>query len=70
MEEHLLKGRIVKRLLYTETVVEDKIKSLDETDFYKKQKRVALVARTERSHHEQAEPVLLCWYLTLLLPFL
>ena len=32
----------VKRLLYTETVVEDKIKSLDETDFYKKQKRVAL----------------------------
>ena len=42
VDEHLLKGRIVKRLLYTETVVEDKIKSLDETDFYKKQKRVAL----------------------------
>ena len=42
VSEHLLKGRIVKRLLYTETVVEDKIKSLDETDFYKKQKRVAL----------------------------
>ena len=41
VDEHLLKGRIVKRLLYTETV-EDKIKSLDETDFYKKQKRVAL----------------------------
>lgn len=42
VDEHLLKGRIVKRLLYTETVAEDKIKSLDETDFYKKQKRVAL----------------------------
>ena len=42
VDEHLLKGRIVKRLLYTETVVEDKIKSLDETDFYKKPKRVAL----------------------------
>ena len=40
--EHLLKGRIVKRLLYTETVAEDKIKSLDQTDFYKKQMRVAL----------------------------
>ena len=42
VEEHLLKGRIVKRLLYTETVQEDAIKSLNETDFYKKQKRVAL----------------------------
>lgn len=42
VDEHLLKGRIVKRLLYTETVVEDKIKSLDQTDFYKKQMRVAL----------------------------
>ena len=42
VDEHLLKGRIVKRLLYTETVAEDKIKSLDQTDFYKKQMRVAL----------------------------
>ncbi|MGI5966252.1 MAG: NADH-quinone oxidoreductase subunit NuoF [Anaerotruncus rubiinfantis] len=42
VEEHLLKGRIVKRLLYTETVQEDAIKSLSDTDFYKKQKRVAL----------------------------
>ena len=40
--EHLLKGRIVKRLLYSESVQEDTIKSLGETDFYKKQKRVAL----------------------------
>ena len=42
VEEHLLKGRIVKRLLYQETVAEDNIKSLQEVDFYKKQKRVAL----------------------------
>ncbi len=42
VEEHLLKGRIVKRLLYSETVQEDTIKSLGETQFYKKQMRVAL----------------------------
>ena len=42
VSEHLLKGRIVKRLLYSETVEEDNIKSLNETDFYKKQHRVAL----------------------------
>ena len=42
VEEHLLKGRLVKRLLYTETVAEDTILSLDNTDFYRKQKRVAL----------------------------
>jgi len=40
--EHLLKGRLVKRLLYTETVVADTVLSLDDTDFYRKQKRVAL----------------------------
>ncbi len=42
VEEHLLKGRIVKRLLYSETVEEDNIKSLNETQFYAKQMRVAL----------------------------
>ncbi len=42
VEEHLLKGRIVTRLLYQETVAEDTIKSLNKTDFYAKQKRVAL----------------------------
>ena len=42
VEEHLLKGRIVKRLLYSETVEEDNIKSLNEVGFYKSQKRVAL----------------------------
>jgi NADP-reducing hydrogenase subunit HndC len=43
VSEHLLKGRIVERLLYHETVCEvDGIKSLNETGFYKKQLRVAL----------------------------
>lgn len=43
VSEHLLKGRIVSRLLYHETVVdENTIKSLNETDFYKKQMRIAL----------------------------
>ncbi|MEG1519877.1 MAG: NAD(P)H-dependent oxidoreductase subunit E, partial [Clostridia bacterium] len=42
IDEHIQKGRIVKRLLYKETVVGDGIKSLNETNFYKKQKRVAL----------------------------
>ena len=41
--EHLLKGRIVKRLLYQETVQDDDtIESLNNTNFYKKQHRVAL----------------------------
>ena len=42
VEEHLLKGRIVTRLLYQETVEEDTVKSLKNTQFYAKQKRVAL----------------------------
>ena len=42
--EHLLKGRIVKRLVYDETInqEDDTIKSLNEVDFYKKQMRIAL----------------------------
>jgi NADH:ubiquinone oxidoreductase subunit F (NADH-binding)/(2Fe-2S) ferredoxin/Pyruvate/2-oxoacid:ferredoxin oxidoreductase delta subunit len=42
VSEHLLKGRVVTRLLYDETVEKDAIKSLNETAFYKKQVRVAL----------------------------
>ncbi len=42
VEEHLLKGRPVKRLLYQETVTSTGIKALIDTDFYKKQYRVAL----------------------------
>lgn len=42
VEEHLVKGRILKRLVYHESIEQDKIKSLDEVGFYKKQMRVAL----------------------------
>lgn len=43
VSEHLLNGRIVTRLLYHETVLEDGgIQSLNETNFYKKQMRLAL----------------------------
>ncbi len=42
VEEHLLKGRVVKRLLYQETVVGEQVRSLNETDFYAKQHRLAL----------------------------
>ena len=42
VSEHLLKGRIVQRLLYTETVTVDGVKALNDTNFYKKQHRVAL----------------------------
>ena len=42
VSEHLLKGRMVTRLLYDETVSDNGIKALNETDFYKKQVRVAL----------------------------
>ncbi len=44
VEEHLLKGRIVKRLLYDETIQEDsdEVKSLNDVKFYEKQLRIAL----------------------------
>ena len=46
VEEHLLKGRIVERLVYNDKAedkeVEETVASLSETQFYKKQKRVAL----------------------------
>ncbi len=42
VSEHLLKGRVVTRLLYDETVQEADVIPLAETGFYKKQKRVAL----------------------------
>jgi NADP-reducing hydrogenase subunit HndC len=42
VNEHLLKGRPVKRLLYEETVTPSGIKALGDTDFYKKQHRIAL----------------------------
>lgn len=43
VSEHLVKGRVVADLLYKKSVTEDgKIRALEEIDFYKKQKRVAL----------------------------
>jgi len=42
VNEHLVKGRPVKRLIYDETLSGDEILSLNETGFYKKQHRVAL----------------------------
>ena len=43
VSEHLVKGRIVQRLLYHGSVAEDNtVKALDDVDFYRKQKRVAL----------------------------
>ena len=42
VKEHLLKGRIVTRLLHKEAGSEDVKESLDELKFYKKQKRIAL----------------------------
>lgn len=43
VEEHLLKGRVVKRLLYNETVTDaGDVTSLADTEFYKHQHRIAL----------------------------
>ncbi|WP_334301087.1 NADH-quinone oxidoreductase subunit NuoF [Alkaliphilus sp. B6464] len=41
-EEHLLNGRIVKDLLFKDSIKEDEIIPISEVDFYKKQKRMAL----------------------------
>ena len=42
VSEHLLKGRVVSRLLYDETVTPDGVKAINDTNFYKKQHRIAL----------------------------
>ena len=42
VEEHLLKGRIVERLVHEDEVTQEKTTSLDDTSFYKIQQRVAL----------------------------
>ncbi len=42
VEEHLLKGNVVEKYLYQETVTPDGIIPYNQTAFYKKQKRVAL----------------------------
>ncbi|GIM28160.1 NADH dehydrogenase [Clostridium polyendosporum] len=42
VEEHLVNGRIVKRLAYFESLQDYGIRSLDDVEFYKKQVRIAL----------------------------
>lgn len=42
VQKHFLQGKVVKKLLYQETVDGDTIKSLQSTPFYAKQQRVAL----------------------------
>ncbi|MBQ6445396.1 MAG: NAD(P)H-dependent oxidoreductase subunit E, partial [Clostridia bacterium] len=42
VEEHLLKGRIVERLVHNDEVLQEQITSLNDTSFYQVQKRVAL----------------------------
>jgi len=42
VEEHLLKGRIYKEKLYSGSIDENQIKSINEVEFYKKQQRIAL----------------------------
>ena len=42
VSEHLLKGRVVSRLLYDETVTPEGVKAINDTNFYKKQHRIAL----------------------------
>ncbi|MGM0436763.1 MAG: NADH-quinone oxidoreductase subunit NuoF [Bacillota bacterium] len=42
VEEHLLKGRTVERLLFKEPMTEESIPSYQDIDFYKKQQRIVL----------------------------
>lgn len=41
-EEHLLKGRIIKDLLFKEAIEDGEVKSVNEVEFYAKQTRLAL----------------------------
>jgi len=42
MDEHIIKGRVVERLLFTDPKGKEKIKEHKDMDFYKKQYRIAL----------------------------
>ncbi len=42
VKEHLLKGRAVKRLLYTDPVTKEQVSESKDMNFYKKQMRIAL----------------------------
>ena len=42
VQEHLLKGRVVKRLVFDESLTDGNVKALKDTTFYKMQTRIAL----------------------------
>jgi len=42
VKEHLLKGRVVKRLLYSDPVTKEQVSESKDMNFYKKQMRIAL----------------------------
>lgn len=42
VNDHLLNGKVVERLLYEEPTLKEKVKRQDEMSFYKKQQRIAL----------------------------
>jgi NADH-quinone oxidoreductase subunit F len=42
VEQHLIKGNVIERLLYEEPTLKQKVKRQDEMSFYKKQHRIAL----------------------------
>ena len=42
VNEHIVNGNIIERLLYEEPSIKEKVKTQDEMTFYKKQKRIAL----------------------------
>ena len=78
VSEHLLKGRVVTRLLYQETVSPTGgIKALSDTDFYKKQHRMGIALQHGTVHKcagialvcITADILLVCVVLTAELPF-
>lgn len=42
VSQHILKGKIVERLIYSDTIHNGKILPMNDTDFYRKQTRIAL----------------------------
>lgn len=42
VNEHIVNGNVIERLLYEEPSIKEKVKTQDEMTFYKKQKRIAL----------------------------
>ena len=42
IKEHIIKGKVIERLLYEEPTIKEKVRKQEEINFYKKQKRIAL----------------------------